>query len=129
MLKILQGRLQQYLDCDLPEVQAGFRRGRGTRDQIANMRWIMEASREFQKKHLSWEICIWDKKQLLKLDMEQLIGSELGKEYDKAVYCLPAYLTYMQIFFKKSLLNMLEEISTTSDMQMITLWWQKVRRN
>uniref|UniRef100_A0A670JNS7 Reverse transcriptase domain-containing protein n=1 Tax=Podarcis muralis TaxID=64176 RepID=A0A670JNS7_PODMU len=49
MLKILQGRLKQYVDRELPEVQAGFRRGRGTRDQIANMRWIMEKAREFQK--------------------------------------------------------------------------------
>ncbi|XP_072846195.2 transposon TX1 uncharacterized 149 kDa protein [Pogona vitticeps] len=49
MLKILQSRLQQYVDRELPEVQAGFRRGRGTRDQIANMRWIMEKAREFQK--------------------------------------------------------------------------------
>ena len=49
MLKILQGRLQQYVDRELPEVQAGFRRGRGTRDQIANMHWIMEKAREFQK--------------------------------------------------------------------------------
>ena len=50
MPKILQGRLQQYVDWELPEVQVGFRRGRGTRDQIANMRWIMEKAREFQKK-------------------------------------------------------------------------------
>ncbi|XP_060137402.1 uncharacterized protein LOC132593028, partial [Zootoca vivipara] len=49
MLKILQGRLRQYVDRELPEVQAGFRKGRGTRDQIANMRWIMEKAREFQK--------------------------------------------------------------------------------
>uniref|UniRef100_A0A670J2L0 Reverse transcriptase domain-containing protein n=1 Tax=Podarcis muralis TaxID=64176 RepID=A0A670J2L0_PODMU len=49
MLKILQGRLKQHVDRELPEVQAGFRRGRGTRDQIANMRWIMEKAREFQK--------------------------------------------------------------------------------
>uniref|UniRef100_A0A670HQE2 Reverse transcriptase domain-containing protein n=1 Tax=Podarcis muralis TaxID=64176 RepID=A0A670HQE2_PODMU len=49
MLKILQGRLKKYVDRELPEVQAGFRRGRGTRDQIANMRWIMEKAREFQK--------------------------------------------------------------------------------
>ena len=49
MLKLLQSRLQQYMDQELPEVQAGFRRGRGTRDQIANVRWIMEKAREFQK--------------------------------------------------------------------------------
>ena len=48
-LKILQTRLQQYMNCQLPGVQAGFRKGRGTRDQIANIRWIMEKAREFQK--------------------------------------------------------------------------------
>ena len=49
MLKILQARLQQYVNHELPYVQAGFRKGSGTRDQIANIRWIMEKAREFQK--------------------------------------------------------------------------------
>ena len=49
MLKILQAMLQQYVNRELPDVQAGFRKGRRTRDQIANMRWIMEKAREFQK--------------------------------------------------------------------------------
>ena len=49
MLKILQARLQRYMNCELPDVQAGFRKHRGTRDQIANIRWIMEKAREFQK--------------------------------------------------------------------------------
>ena len=49
MLKILQSRLQQYVNHELPDVQAGFRKGRGTRDQIANSRWIIEKAREFQK--------------------------------------------------------------------------------
>ena len=49
MLKILQARLQQYMNHELPDVQAGIRKGRGTRDQIANIRWIMEKAREFQK--------------------------------------------------------------------------------
>ena len=49
MLKILQARLQQYVSRELPDVQAGFRKGRGTRDQIANIRWIMEKARAFQK--------------------------------------------------------------------------------
>ena len=52
MFKILQTRLQQYMDCELPDVQAGIRKGRGSRDQIANIRWIIEKSREFQKKNL-----------------------------------------------------------------------------
>ena len=49
MLKILQARLQWYVNCELPDVQTGFRKGRGTRDQIANIRWIIEKAREFQK--------------------------------------------------------------------------------
>ena len=49
MLKILQARLQQYVNWELPDVQAGFRKGRGTRDQIANIRWIIGKAREFQK--------------------------------------------------------------------------------
>ena len=49
MLKIYQDRLQQYVNCKLPDVQAGFRKGRGTRDQIANIHWIIEKTRELQK--------------------------------------------------------------------------------
>ena len=49
MLKILQARLQHYVNCELPGVQAGFRKGRGTRDQIANIHWIIKKAREFQK--------------------------------------------------------------------------------
>ena len=49
MLKILQARLQQYMNCELPDVQAGFRKGRGTRDQIANICWIIVTERDFQK--------------------------------------------------------------------------------
>ena len=52
MLNILQARLQQYVNCELPDVQAGFRKGRGTRDQIANIRWIMEKSKKVPEKHL-----------------------------------------------------------------------------
>ena len=89
MLKILQAGLQQYVNQQLPDVQAGFRKGRGTRDQIANIHWIIEQAREFQKTldcvddwkvfkemgtpdHFtaSWEICMQVKKQQLKLDME-----------------------------------------------------------
>ena len=49
MLRILQARLQQYMNCEFPDVQAGFRKGKGTRDQIANIHWITEKAREFQK--------------------------------------------------------------------------------
>ena len=49
MFKIIQARLQQYMNCELPDVQAGFRKGRGVRDQIANIHWIIEKARGFQK--------------------------------------------------------------------------------
>ena len=52
MLKLLHTRLQHYANQELRDVQAGFRKGKGTRDQIANIRWIIEKAREFQKKHL-----------------------------------------------------------------------------
>ena len=53
MLKILPARLRQYVNRELPDVQAGFRKGRGTRDQIANIRWIIKKAREFQKTSIS----------------------------------------------------------------------------
>ena len=56
MLKNLQARLQQYVNRNLPDVQAGFRKGRGTRDQIANIRWIIDKAREFQKNIYFWFI-------------------------------------------------------------------------
>ena len=55
MLKILHARIQQYVNQELPDVQAGFRKGRGTRDQIANIRWFIEKARKFQKNiYFSW---------------------------------------------------------------------------
>ena len=122
MLKILQARLQQYINHELSDVQAGFRKGRGTRDQIANIHWIIKKAREFQKidyakafdcvdhnklwkilkemgipDHLTWAICMQVKKQQLELDVEQQTGSKSRKEYVKAIYLNnPAYLTYMQ---------------------------------
>ena len=125
MLKILQTRLQQYVKCELPDVQAGFRKARGTRDQTANIHWIIKKAREFQKNMyfcfidyakafdcvdhnklwkvlkemgipVSWEICMHVRKQQLELDMEQQTGSKSGKEYIKAVYCHRVYLTHMQ---------------------------------
>ena len=121
MLEILQARLQQYVNCQLLDIQAGFRKGRGTRDQIANIHWIIKKAREFQKNiyfcfidytrycgkflkrweyqtpwPIFWETCMQVKKQQLELDVEQRTGSKLGKEYVKAIYCHPAYLTYMQ---------------------------------
>ena len=129
MLKFLQARLQQYVNHELPDVQAGFRKGRGTRDQIASIHWIMEKARGFQKNiyfcfidydkafdcvdhNKLWKIleelgipdhltCLQRnimqvRKQQLELAMEQQTGSKQEKEYIKAVYCHPAYLTYMQ---------------------------------
>ena len=117
MFKILQVRLQQYMNQELPDVQAGFRKGRGTRDQIANMCWIIEKAREFQIniyfcftdyattfdcvddnsgkffKRLEyqttlptpWGICMQFKKKQLEPDVEQRTGSNLEKEYVKAI--------------------------------------------
>ena len=83
MLKILQGRLQQYVNHELPDVHVGFRKGRGTRDQIANIRWIMEKAREFQKNiqyqtawPASWETYMQVRKQQLELDIEQQTDSK-----------------------------------------------------
>ena len=85
----------------------------------------------------SWEICMQVRKQQLEPDMEQWTGSKLGKEYVKAVYCHPAYLTYMQDtscempgWMKYKLESrLLGEISVTSDMQMTPPLWQKMKRN
>ena len=85
----------------------------------------------------SWEICIKVRKQQLELDMEQQTGSKQGKEYLKAVYCHPAYLTYMQstswerLGWKEHKLEsrLLGEVSITSDMQMTPPLWQKVKKN
>ena len=85
----------------------------------------------------SWKICLQVKKQQLEPDMEQWTSSKLGKEYIKAGYCHPAYLTYMQNTTYKMLgwmKHRLEsrlpgEMSITSDMQMTPPWWQKVKKN
>ena len=58
MLKILQARLQQYMNRELPDVQAGFRKGRGTRYQIANIHWIIDKAREFQEKKKNIYFCL-----------------------------------------------------------------------
>ena len=113
------------MNCELPDVQDGFRKARGPRDQIANIHWIIEKAREFQKDIYFCFIdyakafdCVnynklensrppdlpneksvyrsWLWKQQLELDMEQQTGSKSGKQYIKAVHCHLAYLTYMQ---------------------------------
>jgi len=127
MPQILQARLKQHVNKELPDVQAGFRKGRGTRDQIANSWWIIEKTREFQKniyfcfidymKAFVWTTTNWKILKEIGISdhlicllrnlhagqeaplgpyIEQWTGLKLGKEYDKAVYCHPVYLTYMQ---------------------------------
>ena len=129
MLKILQARLQQYVNHELPDVQAGFRKGRGTRDQIANICWILEKAREFLKNiyfcfidyakafdcvdhNKRWKILkemgISDhltcplislyagQEATVRIGHGTMDWFQIGKEYVKAVYCHPAYLTYMQ---------------------------------
>ena len=84
MFKICQARLQQYVSCELPDVQAGFRKGRGTRDQIANICWIIEKASEFQKKKKSTSALLtmpkpltWDHKKLQKILKEMGIPDHL----------------------------------------------------
>ena len=117
------------MNCELPDVQAGFRKGRGTRDQIANIHWIIKKAREFQKKKIYFFIdyakafgCVdhnklWTilkemgipdyltcllrnmcagQEAIVRTPHGTLTGSKSGKEHVKAVYCHPAYLTYMQ---------------------------------
>ena len=170
MLKILQARLQQYVNREIPNVQAGFRKGRRTRDQMADICLLIENARDSRKTSTSaslttlkpltvciatncgkflkrweyqttlpasWEICMQVRKQQLDLDMEQQTGSKLGKKYVKAVYCHPAYLTYMQStscktpgWMKHKLESRLPgERSITSDRQMTPPLWQKAKRN
>ena len=128
MLKILQVKLQQYVNQELPDVQDGFRKGRGTRDQITNICWIIEKAREFQiniyfcfidyakafdsvDHNKLWKIleemgiadpltCLLRN---LSTDQEATVRTghgttywfQIGKEYIKAVYCHPPYLTSM----------------------------------
>ena len=170
MLKIRQARLQQSVNQKLPDVQAGFGKGKGTRDQIANIRWIIEKAREFQENiyfcfidyakafdcvgpNKLWKILqeVGISDHLTRLLRNLYAGKEatvktghgttdwfqIGKEYVKAVYCHPAYLTYMQStscempgWMKHKLESRFPgEISITSDMQMTPPLWQKVKKN
>ena len=128
MLKILQAKLQQYVNRELPDVLAGFRKGRGTRYQIANTHWIIAKAREFQKSiyfcfidytkafdcvdyHKLWKIlqdmeipdhltCLLRnlyaaQEATVRTRLETTDLVKIGKEYIKAVYCHPAYLTYI----------------------------------
>ena len=152
------------MNHELPDGQAGFRQGRGARDQIASIRWLMEKAREFQKNiyfcftdcakafdcvdhNKLWKIlqemgipdhltCLLrnlyaGQEATARTKHEQWTGSKLGKEYDKAVYCHPGYVTYMQSTLctmpgwmtHKLESRLLKEISTTSDKQMMPLQW------
>ena len=124
----IQARRQQYVNWELPDAQAGFRKCRGTRGQTASICWITEKATEFQKNthffftdyakgldcvdhNKLWnslkemgipnyltclpKTCMQVKKQQIEPDMELRTGLKLGKEYNKAVHCHPAYLTYM----------------------------------
>ena len=92
MLKILQARLQQYMNCELPDVQAGFRKGRGTRDQIANIHWIMEKAREFQK---NIYFCFIDYQSLWLCGSQETVENSERWEYQTT---WPAsWETYMQV--------------------------------
>ena len=129
MLKILHARLQQYMNHELPDVQAGLRKDRGTSDQIANICWIIKKAREFQKNtyfcfidyvdhHKLWKIlqemgipdhltCLLrnlyaSQEAQLEQDMEQQTGSKSRKEYVKAVYCHPAYLTLTEYIMRNT---------------------------
>ena len=78
------------MNSELPDVQAGFRKGRRTRDQIAKISWITEKARDYQTiLFTAWEICMQVKEQYLEPNMEQQAGFKLGKEYIKALYCHP----------------------------------------
>ena len=111
MLKILQTRPQQYINQELPDIQAGFGKRKRNQDQIDNNWWIIQKAREFQKNFCFMDYtkemeisnnftCLlinlgFGSRSKLEPYMEQWTGSKLGKEYNKAGYH-PAYLTYMQ---------------------------------
>ena len=158
------------MNHEIPDVQAGFRKGRRIRDQIANMCWLTEKSREFQKNiyfcfieytkvfdcvdhNKLWKIlqemgipnyltCILrnlyaGQEATVRTNIEQQPGSQLGKECIKAVYCHPAYITYMQgtscempgYIRHKLESRLLGEISIISDKQMTPPLRQKVKKN
>ena len=156
------------MNQEFPNVQTGFRKGRETRDQIANIHWIIEKAKEFQKNiyfcfidyakafdcvdhNKLWKILnktgipdhlicllrnLYAGQEATGRTGKQQTGSKLGKEYIKAVYCHPAYLTSMQSTSEmpgrikhKLESRLLGEISRTSDMQMTPPLRQKMKRN
>ena len=88
ILKILQVRLQQYMNHELPDVQAGFRKGRGTRDKIANIHWIIEKAREFQKKKTSTSVLLITPKHLM-CGSQQTVGNSSRDRNTRPPYLPP----------------------------------------
>ena len=159
MLKILQVKLQQYVNKEFPDIQDGFRKGRGTRDQIAKTCWIIEKARDFQKNIYFCFIdyakafdCVNHNKLwkilkhmgipdyltcLLRNLYGGKTGCKLGKEYVRAIYRHPAYLTSVQStsckmpgWMKLKVESRLQgKTSVISDMQTTPPLWQKVKRN
>ena len=93
MLKILQARLQQYVNCELPDVQAGFRQGRGTRDQIANICWIIKKASKFQK---NIYFCFIDYAKALTVWMTINYG-KFWKRWEYQTTWPASWETYMQV--------------------------------
>ena len=93
MLKILQARLQQYVKCELPDVQAGFSKGRGTRDQIASICWIIEKAREFQK---NIYFCFIDYAKALTVWITRNCG-KFWKRWEYQTTWPASWETYMQV--------------------------------
>ena len=89
MLKILQARLQQYMNHEIPEVQAGFRKGRGTRDQIANICWIINKARDFQK---NIYFCFMDYAKTFDWNLLKLVSIESGMPSNHLILCHPLLL-------------------------------------
>ena len=126
MLKILQARLQQYVNGELPDMQAEFRKGRGTRDQIANIRWIMEKAREFQKNIFFCFIDypkafdIVDHNKLWKILKDMGIPDQLT--------CLLRNLYAGQKATVRTGHGITDWFQIASDMQMIPALWQKLKK-
>ena len=168
IFKIVQASLQQYMNWELLDIQAGFRKGRGTRSYIANICWIIEKAREFQKNiyfgfinyakafdcrsqqtgkflemgipdHLTYLLrnLYAGQEATVRTAHETTDCLQIGKEYDKVAYYYPVYFTYMQstscemVGWRNHKLEsrLPGEILKASDMQMIPLYWQKVKRD
>ena len=108
MLKILQARLQQYVNLELPDVQAGFRKGRGTRDQIANIHWIMEKAKEFQKKIY---FCFIDYDKVFDCVHHNNCG-KFWKRWEYQTTWPASWETYMQVRKKQLELDMEQQIGS-----------------